>query len=186
MFGVVVIGGLTAHRVEIDLEAGGVGRRRGQAPADAVIARRLRHPEPDIGRAREAAAEHRQAVAELRVKPVRRSRIVVRRQRVSVRQRPQPLRTPNALSGNEDAAPSNRLDTEFGYGLPVFGGGFTGTPNVGFGLSETTRDYRIGWRLTPAAANASGFEVNLDAVRREAANDNDAEHGVMLRSLFRW
>ena len=92
----------------------------------------------------------------------------------------------HALSGNEEAAPSNRLDTEFGYGLPVFGGGFTGTPNVGFGLSEAARDYRIGWRLTPAAANASGFEVNLDAVRREAANDNDAEHGVMLRSLLRW
>ena len=92
----------------------------------------------------------------------------------------------HALSGNEDAAPSNRLDTEFGYGLPVFGGGFTGTPNVGFGMSEAARDYRIGWRLTPAAANTSGFEVNLDAVRREAANDNDAEHGVMLRSLFRW
>ena len=92
----------------------------------------------------------------------------------------------HALSANEDAAPSNRLDTEFGYGLPVFGGGFTGTPNVGFGLSEAARDYRIGWRLTPAAANASGFEVNLDAVRREAANENDAEHGVMLRSLFRW
>ena len=92
----------------------------------------------------------------------------------------------HALAGNDEAAPSNRLDTEFGYGLPVFGGGFTGTPNVGFGLSEAARDYRIGWRLTPAAANASGFEVNLDAVRREAANDNDAEHGVMLRSLLRW
>ena len=92
----------------------------------------------------------------------------------------------HALSGNEDAAPSNRLDTEFGYGLPVFGGGFTGTPNVGFGLSEAARDYRIGWRLTPAAPSASGFEVNLDAVRREAANDNGAEHGVMLRSLLRW
>ena len=92
----------------------------------------------------------------------------------------------HALSANDEAAPSNRLDTEFGYGLPVFGGGFTGTPNVGFGLSEAARDYRIGWRLTPAAPNASGFEVNLDAVRREAANENDAEHGVMLRSLFRW
>ena len=92
----------------------------------------------------------------------------------------------HALSANGEAAPSNRLDTEFGYGLPVFGGGFTGTPNVGLGMSETARDYRIGWRLTPAAANASGFEVNLDAVRREAANDNDAEHGVMLRSLLRW
>ena len=37
-----------------------------------------------------------------------------------------------------------------GYGLPVFGGGFTGTPNVGFGLSVGARDYRLGWRLTPA------------------------------------
>ncbi len=92
----------------------------------------------------------------------------------------------HALAGNDEAAPSNRLDTEFGYGLPVFGGGFTGTPNVGFGMSETARDYRIGWRLTPVAANAPGFEVNLDAVRREPANDNAAEHGVMLRSLLRW
>ena len=92
----------------------------------------------------------------------------------------------HALSANGEAAPSNRLDTEFGYGLPVFGGGFTGTPNVGFGMSEAARDYRIGWRLTPAAPNASGFEVNLDAVRREAANDDTAEHGVMLRSLLRW
>ena len=92
----------------------------------------------------------------------------------------------SGLAANEEAAPSNRLDTEFGYGLPVFGGGFTGTPNVGFGMSETARDYRLGWRLTPAAANAPGFEVNLDAVRREPANDNAAEHGVMLRSLLRW
>ena len=74
----------------------------------------------------------------------------------------------HALSGNDEAAPSNRLDTEFGYGLPVLGNRFTGTPNVGFGLSEAARDYRIGWRLTPAATNASGFEVNLDAVRRES------------------
>ena len=92
----------------------------------------------------------------------------------------------HALAGNDEAAPTNRLDTEFGYGLPVFGGGFTGTPNVGFGMSEAARDYRIGWRLTPAAPSASGFEVNLDAVRREPANDNAAEHGVMLRSLLRW
>ena len=92
----------------------------------------------------------------------------------------------HALSANDEAAPSNRLDTEFGYGLPVFGDRFTGTPNVGFGLSETARDWRLGWRLTPAAPNASGLEVNLDAVRREPANDNGAEHGVMLRSLLRW
>ena len=37
-----------------------------------------------------------------------------------------------------------------GYGIALFGGGFTGTPNLGFGLSDTGRDYRLGWRLTSA------------------------------------
>ena len=92
----------------------------------------------------------------------------------------------SGLVANDEAAALSRLDAEFGYGLPVWGDRFTGTPHVGFGLSETARDWRIGWRLTPAVPDASGFEVNLDAVRREPANDNGAEHGVMLRSLVRW
>ena len=93
----------------------------------------------------------------------------------------------HALAANDEAATaSSRLDTELGYGLAVFGGGFTGTPNVGFGLSDGGgRDYRLGWRLTPAASGDTGFEVSLDATRRETAND-DAEHGVMLRGLMRW
>ncbi len=41
-------------------------------------------------------------------------------------------------------------------------------------------------RVTSAVEGDPGFEVNLDATRREAANDNDAEHGVMLRSSIRW
>ncbi len=83
--------------------------------------------------------------------------------------------------------PSGRMDAELGYGLALFGGRFTGTPNVGFGLSDAAREYRIGWRLDSAVAGDPGFEVNLDAMRREAANgDEPAEHGVMLRSLVRW
>ena len=91
-----------------------------------------------------------------------------------------------AGNGNADAAASSRLDAELGYGLPVFGGAFTGTPHVGFGLAGAARDYRIGWRLSPAASGAPGFEIGLDATRREAVNDNGAEHGVMLRSMLRW
>ena len=69
----------------------------------------------------------------------------------------------------------------------MFGGDFTGTPNVGLGLSgDGARDWRVGWRLTPAASGDTGFELNLDATRRETANDDDAEHGVMLRSRIRW
>ncbi len=82
------------------------------------------------------------------------------------------------------------LQGELGYGLPVFGDRFTGTPNLGFGLSDTAREYRVGWRLTSAVRGDPGFEVNLDAMRREAANDNaagaPAEHGIMLRAAIRW
>ena len=71
--------------------------------------------------------------------------------------------------------------------MALFGDRFTGTPNLGFGMSDGgAREYRLGWRLTSAVPNDPGFEVSLDATRREVANDNDAEHGVMLRSLIRW
>ena len=92
----------------------------------------------------------------------------------------------HALAANGDAPASSRLDTELGYGLPVFGGGFTGTPNVGLGLSDTARELRMGWRLTPAAGGDTGFELSLDATRRESAGDGDAEHGVMLRARTSW
>ena len=96
------------------------------------------------------------------------------------------------LAANDDGAgrfeASSRLDAELGYGWPAFGGGFTGTPNIGFGLSDGgARDWRIGWRLAPAGAAAAGFEMNLDATRSEPANDADPPvHGVMLRGAMRW
>ena len=80
-----------------------------------------------------------------------------------------------------------RLEGELGYGHALFGDRFTGTPNVGFGLSGRAREVRIGWRLTRAVRGAAGFEVNLDATRREAANANEPpEHGVMLSGAIRW
>lgn len=76
-----------------------------------------------------------------------------------------------------------RLAGELGYGL-VLPGGFTGTPNLGFGLSDTARDWRVGWRLRePGAA----VLLDLDAARREAAVDGaQPEHGVMPRGALRW
>ena len=90
----------------------------------------------------------------------------------------------SALAANDDAAPSGRLDMELGYGLAVFGGGFTGTPHVGLGLSDTAREVRMGWRLAPAGAG--GFEFHLDAARREAANDDTPEHRVGFGITARW
>ena len=77
------------------------------------------------------------------------------------------------------------MDAELGYGVGV-PGGFAGTPNVGFGLSDGAWTWRVGSRLTSVVRGDPGFEVSLDAVRGEAANDAAPEHGVMLRSVARW
>ena len=92
------------------------------------------------------------------------------------------------LAANDaDAARSSRLDAEMGYGLPLFGDRFTGTPNVGLGLSDAAREIRMGWRLTPAGSAASGFQVNLDGVRSEAVGGNEpADHALILRGALSW
>ena len=94
------------------------------------------------------------------------------------------------LAANENGdttASAGRLEAELGYGIAMFSGGFTGTPHLGAGLSETGRDYRLGWRLTSARRGGPGFEINLDATRSEAANADEApQHGLMLRGSIRW
>ena len=94
------------------------------------------------------------------------------------------------LAANNDGGrfeASSRLEGELGFGLAAFGGAFTGTPNIGFGLSDNVREVRLGWRLTSAVPGDPGFEVSLDATRRETANDDTpAEHGIMLRAVIRW
>ena len=89
-------------------------------------------------------------------------------------------------TGSVDSAERRRLEARVGYGLPAFGGRFTGTPELGFGLSESGRDYRLGWRLTPAGGNAGSFELGVEATRREAANGDGSEHGVGVRATIRW
>ena len=96
--------------------------------------------------------------------------------------------TLDGLAANENGdttASTGRLEAELGYGIAMFEGGFTGTPHLGVGLSETGRDYRLGWRLTSARRGGPGLEIGLAATRSEAAND-DAEHGIATRGVIRW
>ncbi len=58
----------------------------------------------------------------------------------------------NGNSGNQ------RLEGKIGYGLPVFGDRFTGTPEIGFGRSDGGRDYSLGWRLTREGRDAGSFK----------------------------
>ena len=95
----------------------------------------------------------------------------------------------NGLGGGFQS--TRRLEAEIGHGPGTGGDRFTGTPNLIFGLLDAgARDYRIGWRLTSVVRGDPGFEVRLDATRREPTNHNGSatpvEHGVMLRAGIRW
>ena len=93
-----------------------------------------------------------------------------------------------ALAQGAELDAARGFRAEAGYGMALFGDRVTGTPNLGFGLAHGgARDWRIGWRLTSAVRGDPGFEVSLDAMRREPADRTaPPEHGVMLRSLIRW
>ena len=94
---------------------------------------------------------------------------------------------PGGAPGAE-APETGALDLRVGYGFGLFGGRLTGTPNVGFGASDGGgREVRAGWRLTPAAGGYAGFEVNVDATRRESAGTGEPPaHGAMLTGAMRW
>ena len=90
-------------------------------------------------------------------------------------------------SGNDDLK-ARRLELKLGYGLSAFGDRFTFTPEIGVGLSDTGRDYSLGWRLVRGGSgNGGSFELSFEARRRESANDDTPpEHEVGLRLSARF
>ncbi len=88
------------------------------------------------------------------------------------------------LAANGDFEAEGRFDAEIGYGLPAFGV-LTGTPYAGLGLSESGRDWRLGWRLTPGNAPLD-LSFGVEATLTQPANDNAPGYGAMLRGAIRW
>ena len=74
---------------------------------------------------------------------------------------------------------------EAAWGLPVFGGRFTGSPFLAWGYSAGARDYDAGWRLEPEAPGAPDLSLSLKATRREGADDT-TDHGVGIDLTARW
>ena len=60
-----------------------------------------------------------------------------------------------------------RWTAEAAYGMPAFSGRFTGSPHVGLDLASDTRNYSLGWRLTPAEG-APDISFGLKATRWES------------------
>ena len=93
---------------------------------------------------------------------------------------PEPLE--DRTGGSEAAA---RWSMEAAYGFPALGGHFTGSPYMGLGLATAVRDYSLGWRLTPEAANAPGLSFGLRATRRESGSAVP-EHVLGIEATARW
>ena len=93
-------------------------------------------------------------------------------------------------AGGDDELKSRRLELKFGYGLSAFGDRFTWTPEVGVDLSDTGRDYSLGWRLVRGAGSGGdggSLDLSFEARRRESANDDTPPvHEVGLRLTARF
>ena len=96
--------------------------------------------------------------------------------------------TLDGLAANDNGSGRRRsLEARFGYGVAMFGDRFTGTPEIGLGLSEAGRDYSLGWRLTRARSGAGSLELAVEARRRESANDDvPPEHGIGFKLTARF
>ena len=92
---------------------------------------------------------------------------------------------PATLEDRTGSEATSRLAMEAAYGFPAFGGRWTGSPHVGLGLATGARDYSLGWRLTPEAANAANVSFGLKATRRESAAQTP-EHTVGFEITARW
>lgn len=90
-----------------------------------------------------------------------------------------------AAKDDGDELQRRRLEARIGYGFSALGDGFTATPEIGFGLSDSQRDYSLGWRLGLAQSGPAALELRLDGTRRESVNDNDPVHGIAVRLTAR-
>ena len=95
------------------------------------------------------------------------------------------LFAPDPLDDRTGSEAASRWALEAAYGLPAFGGRWTGSPHAGFGLSTGTRDYSLGWRLAPEAANAPDLSFGVRATRRES-DYAEPEHTFGVELTARW
>ena len=91
-------------------------------------------------------------------------------------------RTTLAGLGGDDASGdrlSQRFEAKLGYGFALFGDRWTGTPELGLGLSDAHREAVLGWRLAETRRAGLAFGLDMEAARREK-RDAEPAHRVAL------
>ena len=79
----------------------------------------------------------------------------------------------------------SRWNLEMAYGIPAFGGRYTGSPHFGLGLAASVEDYMLGWRLTKESTDAVDVHSDIKAMRRESETA-EPEHIVGFEIEVRW
>ena len=94
-------------------------------------------------------------------------------------------RVPGAANADGDELRRRTLEAKLGYGVAVFGGRYTGTPELGLGLSQARREVTLGWRL--AGARRDDIELRFETSRLDAANDDrEPEYRIGFKLTARW
>ena len=95
-----------------------------------------------------------------------------------------------AANDNGNGLHHRRLEARFGYGFGAFGDRFTATPEIAVGLSNTARDYSLGWRLAgdDGTPDGNALELAVEVRRRESTANDKAppEHAATIRATSRF
>ena len=96
------------------------------------------------------------------------------------------------LSGDDgddttDGGLQRRFDATLGYGVPVAAGRFVAISGIGFGLTDTGREYSVGWRLGLARSGPMDLHLRLEAIRQESVTGSPTHDlGLDLGAAIRW
>ena len=101
--------------------------------------------------------------------------------------RPETGLVPGTANDDGDELRQRRLEAKLGYGLAVFEGRYTGTPELGLGLSGARRDVIVGWRLSEPRNAGLVFGLAVEGARNESAGgDGEPEHRIGVKLTARW
>ena len=90
-----------------------------------------------------------------------------------------------ANDGQGERLEPRRFEGRLGYGFALLGERWTGTPEVGFSLSESRRETVLGWRLSEERRAGLVFGLGLEGARSEAVG-GDAEPSHRLGFTLGW